>query len=180
MTRLTTALIAAAAIALGGASASAQQALRPQAFFGTWSGGGVAENRDSITFPQTARDTDVTIAAAGNGFAVTWTSVIRGGGDPRAPNERRVTTSRTFVPSGTNVWRCAESGDPTAGKEACWARIRGQTLTVYQMAMMEDGGYIVQQYDRTLSGTGMDLRYTQLRGQHNVRVVAAKLVKTGN
>jgi hypothetical protein len=179
MTRFTTALIAAAFV-FSGAVASAQQTLRPQAFFGIWAGGGVAENRDSITFPQTARDTDVTIAAAANGFTVTWTSVIRGGGDPKNPNERRVTTSRTFVPSGTNVWRCTESGDPTAGKEACWARIRGRTMTVYQMAMLEDGGYIVQQYDRTLSGTGMDLRYTQLRGQHNVRVVSAKLVKTGN
>jgi hypothetical protein len=180
MTRLSTVLIAAASIALAGASASAQQTLRPQAFFGTWSGGGVAQNRDSLTFPQTARDTDVVIGPAGDGFTMSWTTVIRGGGDPKNPNERRVSTTRTFVSSGTNVWRCTESGDPTAGKEACWARIRGRTMTVYQMAMLEDGGYIVQQYDRTLSGTGMDLRYTQLRGQHNVRVVAAKLIKTGN
>ena len=50
------------------------------AFFGTYSGGGVAENEDSIYFAVTARDMDVVIRPAGAGFNVTWTSVIRRGG----------------------------------------------------------------------------------------------------
>ena len=46
-------------------------------------GGGIAENDDSIYFGVTARDFDVTIGPAGNGFSVEWTSVIRGGDDPK-------------------------------------------------------------------------------------------------
>ena len=37
---------------------------------------------------------------------------------------------------------------------------------------------VTQQYDRTLSGTGMDLKFTMRREREPVRTVNAKLVKT--
>ena len=64
----------------GWAGTFAAQNLPPQAFFGRFSGGGIASNADSLYFAVTARDFDVTIAPAGRGFRVDWTSVIRRGG----------------------------------------------------------------------------------------------------
>jgi hypothetical protein len=157
-----------------------QQQVSPAAFFGTWSGGGVAENRDSIYFNMTARDIDVTIRPVDNGFTVSWTTIIRQGGNVQNPNQRRRETVRTLRPAPQGrVWRCVESGDPfTPGKEACWARITGRTLTLYQMTIRADGAYELEQYDRTLTDTGMDLKFTRLRDREPVRTVTGKLVKT--
>jgi hypothetical protein len=106
--------------------------------------------------------------------------VIRQGGSPTNPNTRRRETTRTFRPGPKGgIWRCAESGDPLDGKEACWARIVNQTLVVYQMTVLPSGAYEIEQYDRTLKDTGMDLKYTRLRDREPVRTVTGKLVKTG-
>jgi hypothetical protein len=177
-------ILMALALVLVAAPAFAQQRQQPQqvspaAFFGTWSGGGVAENRDSIYFNMTARDIDVVIRPVDNGFTVAWTTVIRQGGDVANPNQRRRETLRTLRPAPQGrVWRCVESGDLFAGKETCWARITGRTLTLYQMTILANGAYEIEQYDRTLTGTGMDLKFTRLRDREPVRTVTGKLVKT--
>ena len=155
------------------------QQVSPAAFYGTWSGGGVAENRDSIYFNMTARDIDVVIRPADNGFTVSWATVIRQGGDVANPNQRRRETVRTLRPAPQGgYWRCAESGEVFEGKETCWARITGKTLTLYQMTIMPNGAYELEQYDRTLSDTGMNLKFTRMRDREPVRTVTGKLVKT--
>ena len=60
--------------------------LSPATFYGTFQGSGYAENRDSVYFGTTVRDLDVVIAPSGSGFSVTWTTVIRSGGNPNDPN----------------------------------------------------------------------------------------------
>ena len=173
-------LVASFALLLASMPAWAQQQLSPAAFFGTWTGGGVAENRDSIYFNMTTRDLDVAIRPLDNGFTVTWTTVIRGGGSVQDPNKRTRETVRTFRPAPTGrFWRCTEGGDALAGKELCWARITGQTMTIYQMTILPSGAYEIEQYDRTLSGTGMDLKFTRLRDREPVRTVTGKLIKSG-
>lgn len=174
-------LAAPAAVILGlAASFTARAADLPiSAFFGTFAGGAVAENADSIYFRVTARDTDVVIHPADKGFSVTWTSVIRRGGDPGNPKVRRKSTTRRFIGSGKpGMYRAATSGDPLSGKEMCWARIRGQSLIVYQMVVGDDGAYQIQRYERTLNATGMQLVFTRLRDGERVRTVKGRLVKT--
>ncbi len=159
--------------------AAQQRDLPVSAFFGTFSGGGVAENEDSIYFALTARDFDVVIRPARNGFSVSWTSVIRRGGDPNRPKIRRRSTTRHFVATGRpGIWRATESGDAVAGKETCWARIDGQSLIVYQLVIDDDGAYQLQRYERRLSGGGMMLTFTRLRDGDRVRTVKGRLVKT--
>jgi hypothetical protein len=172
------AFLAAAMFAVAPARAADQ--LSPAAFYGTWSGGGVSENKDSIYFHMTARDIDVTVEPVGQGFKIAWTTVIRRGGDPNKPNVRKVKTERIFVPTRElGVWRCTDSGDPLAGKELCWARIEERTLSVRQMVLLDRGIYEIQQYDRTLGATGMQLYYTLLRDGGTVRTVSGRLVKVG-
>ena len=176
--------VAFAAAMLVGFGASAARAAENQpmaAFFGTFSGGGVAQNSDSVYFAVTARDFDVGIHGAGNGFRIEWTSVIRRGGNPRHPDVRRRKTVKLLQPYGKpGVFRCADSGDPLAGKDLCWARIEGATLSMFLMSVDKDGIYELQQYDRTLSGGGMKLTFKAWRGGDQLRTVDGRLVKTGN
>jgi hypothetical protein len=172
-------LFVAVAWLIAVAPAQAQKALSPAAFYGVWTGSGVAENRDSVYFAVTQRDLDVTIKPAGNGFTVSWTTVIRKGGDPARPNVRQRETTLTLQPTARpRVWRAAESGDAIAGQPMAWARIVGQTLTVYRMTVQATGAFEIEQYDRTLTGTGMDLKFTLRRDREPVRTVNAKLIKT--
>lgn len=174
------ALLTALLLALfAGAPVSAQQTLSINAFSGTWSGGGVSENEDSIYFQTTVRDFDVTIRPEGKGFRIDWTTIIRKGGDPSKPDVRRRKSSKTLVPTGNpGVFRGASSGDPLAGKELCWAHIRKSTLSLFLMTIDKDGIYTLQQYDRTLSGAGMMLTFMSLSDGDRQRVVKGRLVKS--
>lgn len=172
-------LAAAVALLLAGNAAAADLSIR--AFYGKFQGGAVAQNEDSIYFGVTARDTDVEIAPADIGFKVTWTSVIRRGGDPSNPNVRRKTSMRTFrATERGGVWQAVESKNPIDGGELCWARINGNTLSVYLMVVGENGAYEVQKYDRTLTGSGMELVFTRIRDGDRVRTVKGRLIKVAN
>ena len=172
-----TAILAAMLVACLAPTAFAAD-LDIKAFFGKFEGGGIAENEDSIYFGVTARDFDVVIGPEGDGFRVTWTSVIRGGGTPGNPDVRRKTTALVFDPSDRpGIWRAAPSKDPIAGGEQGWATIRDTTLSVYLMAIRDDGGYDIQQYDRKILPTGMELLFTRLRDGDPVRSVKGRLVK---
>lgn len=164
-----------AMFAAGGAQAAD---LSIKAFFGKFQGGGVAENDDSLYFGVTARDFDVDIQPAETGFSVSWTSVIRGGGVPGKPESRRKTSTRTFKPSSRpGIWEAVESKDPVNGGELCWARVKNNTLTVFLMVVRKDGAYELQQYDRKIVPTGMEMVFTRLRDGDKVRSVKGRLVK---
>lgn len=160
--------------------AGAQQ-LPIDAFFGFFTGSGIAENADSLYFGVTVRDLDVTIGPDGDGFYVEWTSIIRGGGDPAAPDVRERISQMSFEPSERpGIFRSVDNGDPLTGAAYAWAYVANTTLTVHIMAIRDDGGYLINTYDRTLSGNGMELRFTSRRDGESVRTVEARLVKAAN
>lgn len=165
-------------LATGAAQA---QDLTPAHFYGTFQGSGFAEDKDSIYFGTTVRDLDVIIAPSGSGFNVTWTTIIRGGGDPSKPNVRRKTQTVNFSPTDKdNVFRGTPSGDPLSGNRYVWSRIEDNTLTVFIMTISESGAYNMQSYARTLSGYGMDLVFSRIRDGEPVRSARAKLTKSSN
>lgn len=173
-------LLLLAGLAAGGPAARAADNLPFEAFFGRFSGGGIASNEDSLFFAVTARDFDVTISPAGKGFRVEWTSVIRRGGTPEKPRIRRKSASKVLMPAGrTGVFHGITSGDPLKGKEMCWARIEGRTLSVFLMTVDDNGIYELQEYDRKLTGNGMDLVFRSWRDGDRLRTVTGKLVKVG-
>ncbi len=152
-----------------------------QAFFGTFSGTGMARSEDSAYFGVTVRDLDVKIAAAGSGFLATWTTVLRSGGDPARPRVRRRTQTLSFEPADRpGLFRGTESGDPLQGKPLAWARIQRNTLYIHSLELGEDGAYDFETYARTLSGSGMDLLYTRVRDGEQMRSVKGKLIKNAN
>jgi len=157
------------------------QDLTPAHFYGTFQGSGFAEDKDSIYFGTTVRDLNVIIAPSGGGFNVTWTTIIRGGGDPSKPNVRRKTQTVMFSPTDKrNVFRGAPSGDPLSGNRYIWSKIEGNTLTVFIMTISNSGAYNMQSYARTLSGYGMELVFSRIRDGEPVRTARAKLTKASN
>ena len=127
----------------------------------------------------TTRDFDVVIKPESGGVRVDWTSVIRRGGDPLNPNVRRKMSSKLLKPTGApNVFHGSKSGNPLKGEELYWARIDGTTMTVFLMTISKKGVYELQQYDRTLSGTGMRLLFRSWRDGDRLHSVSGRLVKT--
>ena len=156
--------------------------LKLAAFFGTFAGNGVANGEDSAYFGVTQRDLDVVISRTGDGgFTVAWTTVLRTGGDPKAPNVRRRSTTVTFAPGPRpGLFRATDNGDPLDGGMITWARVSGNTLVIQQFDVLADGRHEIQTYSRTLSGTGMKLIYTRDIDGERTRHVRGDLVKNGN
>ncbi len=180
LTRRLLAPIFALALLLGASSAHAEN-LPVEAFYGHFQGSGVAENSDSLYFGVTVRDLDVRVGAEGTGLFVEWTSVIRGGGDPNNPDVRRRTQRMSFVPSGNpGVFNAIGAQDPRSPEGLGWTSINERTLTVHVMRITPQGGYVIQTYDRTLEGTGMQLKFVNVADGEPVRQVDARLVKVGN
>ncbi|MGE5145788.1 MAG: hypothetical protein ACM3N5_03520 [Candidatus Eiseniibacteriota bacterium] len=166
---------------LSAGPAAAEQNISIRTFRGNWTGSAVANNRDSIYFGVTIRDLDFKLEGDTNAFTVSWTTVMRRGGTPEKPNIRRKETKVRFVPAATpGVWRAEESGDPLAGKDTIWARIRGNALILYFLDITHNGSYELSRYQRTLTGSGMDLEFTLIVDGEPVRTVRGKLVKQSN
>jgi len=157
------------------------QDLSIEAFYGHFQGSGVAENSDSLYFGVTVRDLDVRITPEAPGFAVEWTSVIRGGGDPDNPDVRKRTQKMSFLPTNTpGVYNAVGAQDPRSADGLGWTSIKEQTFTIHVMRITQTGGYVIQTYDRTLDGTGMKLKFVNVADGEPIRQVEARLVKVGN
>lgn len=158
--------------------AAAAENLSIKAFYGTFKGTGIAENRDSVYFGVTVRDLDVTIKPAGEGFRISWTTVIRRGGNPSKPKVRSKTQKMEFLPGGRpGVYRGTANGDPLSGGLYAWARINKNALITYVMSINKDGSYEVQSYTRTLVPTGMTFVFRRIKDGEPVRTVKGNLVK---
>jgi len=170
-------LILASATMLPLAGASAKD-LNLAAFFGTFKGTGVSDNRDSLYFGTTVRDLDVTIQPAGKGFTVEWTTVIRRGGDPKNPKVRQKAQTMSFQPAGKGgAYRAAGNGDLLSGQPYAWAYIRKDALFIHIMSVAESGAYEMQSYTRRLVPTGMEFTFERIRNDEPVRTVKGRLTK---
>jgi hypothetical protein len=158
-------------------AALAAENLSIAAFYGTWKGTGQVHSPDD-TLAMTARDLDVKIAPQGAGFRIAWTTVSYLEGGAGGSEVRRKSSTLDFLPSGRpGVFKAASAGDPFAGDAFSWARIKGQTLTVYLLNIREDGAYDMQSYARTLTGFAMDLTFTRVRDDEPQRSARGKLIK---
>ncbi|NQW09520.1 MAG: hypothetical protein HQ481_06525 [Alphaproteobacteria bacterium] len=153
---------------------SAQENLSIGSFVGTFSGSGIAEGSDPIYAPETARDMDVVIRVAGDGFEVTWTTVVR---DPNGKATRK-TETLGFDRAGPNRFTAPSRRDAMTAGGLAWAGIEAQTLNVYILTIDDNGGYQLQRYARTLSGRGMELTFTRTASGDARRSVKGLLVKT--
>mmetsp|Transcript_7023 Transcript_7023/g.11363 ORF Transcript_7023/g.11363 Transcript_7023/m.11363 type:complete len:186 (+) Transcript_7023:1275-1832(+) len=151
------------------------------AFLGSYTGSAEVTASDGTKIP---RDMSVEISETKEGFRVKWTSVtLRTDG-------RRKEKSYTidFVPSDRdavyaaamrrNVFGHEVQLNPMKGEPYVWSRIDGETLTVYSLFVDVDGGYSLQQYDRTLADGGLNLRFQTIRDGEILRAVETFLTRS--
>ncbi len=175
------AVIVAALLWAGGATAVQARDLNLAAFFGHWQGTGISETEDSLYFRVTSRDMDVRVSAADpGGFRIVWTTVQRQSGAADDPKAERKTTEMVFMPTGRkNVWKAQDSADPMAGTYS-WATLKGATLAINTFVIQPSGAFRLHVYKRTISGLGMELAFIAFADGEEARTVNARLVKVGN
>ncbi|NNG03469.1 MAG: hypothetical protein HKM95_05135 [Inquilinus sp.] len=170
-------LWAATAVTLLLAAPAAWGAALPDAFYGRWIGSGLAEGIDTRALELSPRDLDVSIEPDDDGFRVQWTTVIREAASPAA-NTRERAASLTFQPTDRpGVFSAKESGNPQDGGVLSWARLAGDTLSVFQMAMTDRGGFAFTAYARTLTDTGMALEFSRFTDGVPERRATGRLVR---
>ncbi len=134
-------------------------------FVGSYTGSAEIKMADGTT---DQRDMSVTISQTKKGFTVAWTSTTRKPDGTIKAKSYEI----DFVPSDQenvfaaamrkNVFGHEVQLDPMKGEPYVWARINGDTLTVYSLFVDAEGGYELQQYDRTLAEGGLELDFQRV------------------
>lgn len=147
-------------------------------FIGDYTGGAEVVSADGS---REHRNMAVTISETKEGFTVQWTSVIHKS-DGRVKEN---TFSIDFLPSdregifsaamGRSLFGQAVPLDPMKGEPYVWGRIVGDTMSVFSLFISDDGGYEMQQYDRTLAEGGLQLDFSLSRNGEQQRSVSTFL-----
>lgn len=150
----------------GAGSARADLAEDMERFVGEYAGSAEISRADGTT---ENRDMSVTIETGKDSFTVEWTSVTYKS-DGR---KKEKSYSIDFQPSDRegifaaamkrNVFGHSVQLDPMKGEPYVWGRVSGDTLTVFSMFVDDEGGYEMQQFDRTLGDGGLLLEFTSTR-----------------
>ena len=161
-------------------TAWAAQAAEVSDFVGEYAGSVELEAPDGS---QEKRDLSVTISEGKDGFSVEWSTITF------RPNKKskRADYKVDFIPAERdgvyaaamrrNVFGHAVQLDPMKGEPFVWARIEGETLTVYSLFVDQTGGYEMQQFDRTLAEGGLDLHFKRFRNGETLREIVTFLAR---
>jgi len=150
--------------------ARAADAIGPETFYGRYQGTAIAHDPRTMAFGFNQRDFDVEIGAANGGFFVGWTTVMHAttGKEIKRTNARIV-----FEPSGRpGIYiQQAHLAEPATGLS--WATISDRALTVRVLAILDDGTYEVQTYERSLAKDGLQLLFRSDRNGTVIRLASA-------
>ena len=171
------ALVVCATMALAMTAQAAR--LGFEAFFGEYEGEAVTDYDGELS----KRDLRVKISPTESGFTVNWVSVTK-----RASGKlKRKEYTIDFYPTRrNNIYRSGERKDmfgnavpldPMKGDPYVWARVDEDTLTVYALHVLEDGGYEMQTYTRRRIPEGLDLKYSRVRDGEIMRTVNGTLLE---
>jgi len=172
-----------AAAILCGFSAARAQPLSIDAFFGSYEGTTLSEPGASEN-----RDLTVIIRPFGeDGFSVRWRTMIFEA-DADAPRGRTQVIYFKPAKAAPGIFTATPPEDaaglasniPLEGRPFAWSRILDKTLSVYVLTILETGDYVVQTYDRTLSGGGLALNFSRRRNGEVEQRVSGKLDRVGD
>lgn len=151
-------------------------------FFGAYVGDAVIDG--TLNF----RDIIVSIEPIRNGFSIYTSTVIRTGPKRAVSDVKWRAETQNFVQSDVpHVYEpmvrksmFSERRQPNlmAGDTLAWASIRGRTLGVYAMNILEDGHYELRVYERSLTDLGMDLSFVRYSDGLPVRELTGSLART--
>lgn len=180
-------LLFVAVLPYGAGSALAAEHL--QEFFGSYVGKGTAKRVDENVSEE--RDLDVTVEPYKNdGFTLKWITVVRGRDGERVDEDvKRREVEENFIPlegkEGVfilapkgGLFQKAELPNPLRGEPMRWATIENGAMTVYSMAIGDEGGSELQVYRRSLTDKGMNISFLRLRDESVVVEMEGELVRT--
>lgn len=156
-------------------------------FLGIWVG--VSEDFDGNGHQLAERHVDMVITEAGSkGFRIELTSVVLVDGRRDVEGVRRRAYTAEFGLSDNGRFYVAkEAFDPfeerkstemLAGEPLEWAQIDGSSLVVYTFAVLDDGRYEAQVYERALDGNVMQTVYERRIDGALERQTAGQMVRS--
>jgi hypothetical protein len=148
-------------------------------YFGEWQGTATAMSETDEDFPTSKRDIAVSISKSDiGGVILSWSTLQRQKGNPKAPLEVTKSTTVEFVPAPhPNTWRSKTDADPYSGGTLYWARLDGAGFSVSSFSVNADGKPEFQTYRRRLSGPEMKLEFSNVTDGKFVRTVRGSLKK---
>jgi hypothetical protein len=161
---------------------AAEQDATIEDFFGTYVGNARIEADSQF------RDIIVAIEPARKGFSIYTSTVIREGPVRAVAGVKWRSETQQFVESDVphlyepllreSMFAKRRTPNLVDGDTVAWASIRGRTLGVYAMNVLEDGHYELRVYERTLTELGMDLSFIRYRDGVAVRGLTGILART--
>ncbi len=172
----------AAILLLTAQAGAAERDATIEDFFGTYVGNARIEANSQF------RDIIVAIEPAHKGFSIYTSTVIRKGPVRAVPDVKWRAETQRFVQSDMphlyepmlreSMFMQRRTPNLLSGDTVAWASIRGRTLGVYAMHVLEDGHYELRVYERTLTELGMDLSFIRYRDGLAVRELSGILART--
>ena len=176
-------LAAASLLAAPAGAAPAKVApLTIDIYYGDWQGTATAISETDEDFPTSKRDIAVSLSKTDlGGFLLSWSTLQRQKGNPKAPLEVLKSTTVEFVPAlKPNTWRAKAETDPYTGGILYWARLDGRGLVVSSFTINPDGRPEYQTYNRRIVGKEMHLEFANVSDGKFVRTVKGNLRKIKN
>ena len=148
-------------------------------YYGDWQGTATAMSETDEDFPTSKRDIAVSIGKSDlGGFLLSWSTLQRQKGNPKAPLEVLKSTTVEFVPAPTpNQWRAKADADPYSGGILYWARLDGSGFVISSFTINQDGKPEFQTYRRRIVGGEMKLEFSNVKDGKFVRTVKGSLRK---
>jgi len=148
-----------------------------ETYYGEWQGTATAMSETDEDFPTSARDIALKIDKSDlGGLIISWSTLQRQKGNPKAPLEVMKSTSVEFVPAPVpNTWKAKADADPYSGGILYWARLDGAGLVISSFSVNADGKAEYQTYRRRVAGNNMKLEFSNVTDGKFVRTVKGSL-----
>jgi len=175
---LLVALAALLTLALPASSApKVPQPLSIDTYYGEWQGTATAMSETDEDFPTSSRDIALKIDKSElGGLIISWSTLQRQKGNPKAPLEVMKSTTVEFVPALVpNTWKAKADADPYSGGILYWARLDGSGLVISSFTINAEGKPEFQTYRRRVAGSDMKLEFSNVTDGKFVRTVKGSL-----
>jgi hypothetical protein len=160
-------------------------------FFGQWRGAELSVDGTEQAPKLSPSDLDMAIDGADGGFHIrTFALAVQPDGTLGArPIDATFAPTETpgvyaFAPNSdsllSSLFADPAVGNPLEGDTLLWARLQGDTLHIYSLAIDADGGFVLEQSSGQLLRDGMAARYQLRRQNDRIITVEARLERAGD
>lgn len=149
---------------------------------------GRAQDVDLVDGAKVDRDIDIVIEPVeGGGFRINWTNVTLVDGRRDVPGVKRRSDQVLLVPAEDRQFFLAGVGydpfqakgdiDPMRGDPLRWGMRKGDALEVYSFAVLPDGRYELQVYERRQTPEGLALAFERIDDGEVVKRMSGHAVR---